>query len=170
VAVKDAGAAGRIKAGSERLLEVLSSTPVEDFVPEGESGPEPALVTEMVGALELDGHENVLEVGTGFGWRTALLTKLARQVWSVELEHVAAQAAAGALTRHGATGVRVIVTDGARGLPARAPYDAILVGPDFPTVPAALTRQLAPGGRLVQRLGDELAVFERAGAGPERVR
>ena len=170
MAVKEAGAAGGVQAGRERLLDALRTTPLEEFVPEGQQGPEPGRVAEMVGALELTGHEHVLEVGTGCGWRTALLAKLAARVWSVEREYAAVEAASAALAGHGLYGVRVIQAEGARGLPARAPYHAILVGPDFANVPAALVRQLAPGGRLVQRLSDELAVFERTGNGLERVR
>ena len=128
----------------------------------------------MLAALELTGDENVLEVGTGYGWQTALLSKLAARVWSIERHHDLAQAAAGALVEQGIEGVRVVVADGSRGLPARAPYDAIVVAAAYPRVPGPLARQLAPGGRLVQPLGEggaeDVVLFERTGNGLERTR
>jgi protein-L-isoaspartate(D-aspartate) O-methyltransferase len=175
-ALLDAGAealaaAARTKGvGDERLLAAIRTTPRTGFLPEDEAVADPSLELAMVEALGLTGAENVLEVGTGRGWRTALLAKLARRVWSIERRYDMAESAAAALARHGVGGVRVIVGEGSRGLPGRAPYHTILVGPTFPSVPASLTRQLARGGRLVQPMGGEVVLFERAGNGLERVR
>jgi protein-L-isoaspartate(D-aspartate) O-methyltransferase len=170
VAVREAVVAGESGVRNERVLEAVRSTPLAEFVPEGQEGTDTALALAMVDALELRGDEQVLELGTGDGWRTALLAKLARRVWSVERDYRVGESAAAALARQGIGGVRVIVGDGSRGLPGRAPYHAILVGPAFPSVPAALVRQLARGGRLVQRIGDEVVLFERTANGLERVR
>jgi protein-L-isoaspartate(D-aspartate) O-methyltransferase len=173
-----------------RLLDAIRTTPREGFVPveqrerayRDEPLPipheqvttQPSLVATMVDALELTGEENVLEVGTGYGWQTALLSKLARQVWSIERHHDLAQAAAAALVEQGIDRVRVVVADGSRGLPARAPYHAIVVAAAYPRVPGPLARQLAPGGRLVQPLGEggaeDVVLFERTGNGLERTR
>ena len=154
----------------ERLLDAIRTTPLSEFVPEDQVTTPPLLVAATIDALGLTGDEQVLEVGTGSGWQTALLAKLARRVWSIESDYEAAESAASALARQGIGGVRVIVGQGSRGLPGRAPYQAIVVAENYPRVPAALTRQLAPGGRLVQLIGDEVALFERAAGGLQRVR
>lgn len=173
-----------------RVLDAIRVVPREGFVPEeerpnayldaplpishGQVTTQPSLVAAMVDALALTGDENVLEVGTGLGWQTALLAKLARTVWSVERHHDLAESAAAALVRQKVRGVRVVVGDGSRGLPARAPYDAILVAAAYPRVPNALVRQLAVGGRLVQPIGEggaeDVVLFERTDAGLERRR
>lgn len=128
---------------------------------------QPSLVARMVEALELEGAERVLEIGTGHGWQTALLGELAGHVWSVERWADLAEAASANLARHGVGNANVLVGDGSEGLAERAPYDAILVSAAFPKVPAPLADQLAEGGRLVQpigRGGDEVVVlFERSG-------
>jgi protein-L-isoaspartate(D-aspartate) O-methyltransferase len=109
----------------------------------------------------------VLEVGTGFGWQTALLARLAARVWSVERWPDLAEAARERLERRGETNVSVVVGDGSEGLPEHAPYDAILVSAAFPSVPSTLVAQLADGGRLVHPLGEggdeEVVLFEKRG-------
>jgi protein-L-isoaspartate(D-aspartate) O-methyltransferase len=167
VAVKDVGEA---RVGKERLRDVLRATPVDRFVPEGEPEPDERRVMATLEGLELTGEENVLEIGTGFGWQTALLAQLARRVWSIERRYDRVEAAAAALAGSGMRSVRVISGDGSRGLPGRAPYHTIVVTPAFPNVPSALARQLVRGGRLVQPIGGELVLFERGAGGLERVR
>ena len=174
----------------ERLLDAIRTTPRADFVTadqeeeayldvplpiaRGQVTTQPSLVAAMIDALELTAEENVLEIGTGSGWQTALLGKLARYVWSVERFHDLAQSAAGALARQEVRGVRVVVGDGSRGLPARAPYDAIVVAAAYRRVPGPLTRQLAPGGLLVQPIGEggaeDVVLFERTEGGLEQRR
>lgn len=128
---------------------------------------QPSLVARMVEALELRGPERVLEIGTGFGWQTALLARLGARVWSVERWPDLAEAARDRLERIGATNAVVVVGDGTDGLPEDAPYDAILVSAAFPSVPSALVAQLGDGGRLVQPLGEggdeEVFLFEKRG-------
>jgi protein-L-isoaspartate(D-aspartate) O-methyltransferase len=122
-------------------------------IPHGQVTTQPSLVARMVEALELRGHERVLEVGTGYGWQTALLGRLADKVWSVERWDDVAATARDHLARAGATNIEVVVGDGSQGLPGHAPYDAILVSAAFPRVPPPLAMQLARGGRLVQPIG-----------------
>jgi protein-L-isoaspartate(D-aspartate) O-methyltransferase len=127
----------------------------------------------MVETLELSPSKRVLEVGTGFGWQTALLARLAGEVWSVERWQDIARTARSHIDRHG-DNATVVVGDGSGGLPEHAPYDAILVSAAFPSVPAPLVEQLADGGRLVQPIGlggaDEVVLFEKRAGVLERIR
>lgn len=122
-------------------------------IPHGQVTTQPSLVAQMVEALALTSSDRVLEIGTGFGWQTALLARLAGEVWSVERWDDLARTASANLERHGVENATVVVGDGSRGLPANAPYDAILVAAAFPRVPAPLAAQLVEGGRLVQPIG-----------------
>jgi protein-L-isoaspartate(D-aspartate) O-methyltransferase len=109
----------------------------------------------------------VLEVGTGFGYQTALLAMLAVEVWSIELWPDMTDAARAALAKVGIENVTLLVGDGTLGLPNRAPFDAIVVTAAFPTVPRPLTEQLGEGGRLVQPIGpgghEEVKLFQKRG-------
>jgi protein-L-isoaspartate(D-aspartate) O-methyltransferase len=123
----------------------------------------------MIEALDLSGGERVLEVGSGYGFQTALLARLAAFVWSIERWPGLAEAARANLGRHGVENVEVIAGDGSLGLPDHAPFDAVLVSAAFPRVPSPLARQLAEGGRLVQPIGpggaDDVLLFgKRDGA------
>ena len=138
-------------------------------IPHGQVTTQPSLVAKMIEALGLTGSERVLEVGTGYGFQTALLAQLSTSVHSVERFPDVAQTARVNLTRPGVANVEVIVGDGTKGLPEHAPYDAILVSAAFPRVPPPLAEQLAPGGRLVQPVGpggeEEVILFERGPRG-----
>ena len=135
---------------------------------------QPSLVARMVEALELSGQDHVLEIGTGFGWQTALLARLAAFVWSVERWPDLADEARGRLARHGTDNLEIIIGDGTEGLRAHAPFDAIIVCAAFTSVPGALAAQLADGARLVQPLGpggdEEVLLFAKAGSRLERRR
>src|SRR5919106_1605772 len=96
-------------------------------IPHGQVTTQPSLVAKMIEALELAGSERVLEVGTGYGFQTALLAHLSRCVYSVERFDDVAETALINLDRHRIENVEVAVGDGTRGLPEHAPYDAILV-------------------------------------------
>ena len=128
----------------------------------------------MIEALGLKGSERVLEVGTGYGWQTALLTRLSNFVWSVERWPDVAETARSNLARHGITNAEVVAGDGTEGLPEHAPYDAILVSAAFPSVPPPLEEQLKLGGRLVQPIGsggnEEVVLFEKEPRGLTRRR
>ncbi len=126
---------------------------------------QPSLVAKMIEALALTGEERVLEVGTGYGWQTALLARLAREVWSIERRPDLAETARENLARHGVENATVVVGDGTEGLAAQSPFDAILVSAAFPEVPEPLADQLVADGRLVQPIGpggsEEVVLFER---------
>ena len=112
------------------------------------------VLIRMLEALELTGTEHVLDIGTGAGYRAALLGKLAGRVRSIEQTPSVAAAARTLLSRMGVTNVEVIDGDGSLGWPEHAPYDAILVGCASPDVPNELIAQLTEGGRLVIPVGD----------------
>jgi protein-L-isoaspartate(D-aspartate) O-methyltransferase len=182
------GAARAVGVADARLLAAIEAVPRAEFAPpefagsayedrplpiaHGQVTTQPSLVARMVEALALRGDEGALEVGTGFGWQTALLARLARFVWSVERWPDLADEARARLSRFGAENVEVVVGDGSGGLPEHAPYDAILVAAAFPNVPPPLAAQLAEGGRLVQPLGtggaEDVVLFERVGERLER--
>lgn len=122
---------------------------------EGQTISQPYIVALMSEALHLTGSEKVLEVGAGSGYQTAVLSLLAREVIAIERHARLATQAQNALHAFGAANVRVLVGDGSHGLPNNAPYDAILVAANAPTVPPPLVAQLAPGGRLVLPVGPE---------------
>jgi protein-L-isoaspartate(D-aspartate) O-methyltransferase len=171
-----------------RLLEAIAAVPRAQFVPPGlceqayEDKPlpiphgqvttQPSLVAQMVEALDLSPSERVLEIGTGFGWQTALLARLAGEVWSVERWQDIARTARSHLDRRGIENTTVVVGDGSGGLPGHAPYNAIIVAAAFPRVPPPLVEQLADRGRLVQPIGfggaDEVLLFEKRGGVLER--
>ena len=164
-----------------RVLEAVAQVPRAEFVPAaerlhayrdepipipgGQVTTQPSLVARMLEALALEGQEHVLEIGTGFGWQTALLARLAADVVSVERLPELARAAERNLRR--ASDIELVVADGSAGMEAWAPYDAIVVAAAFTSVPPPLAAQLVPGGRLVQPIGpggrDEVVLFERAG-------
>jgi protein-L-isoaspartate(D-aspartate) O-methyltransferase len=153
-----------------RVLRAMERVPRHLFVPPEscwrayEDGPlpigydqtisQPYIVAKMLDALELEGHERVLDVGTGSGYQAAVLAELAREVWSVEIIPELATAARSRLQELGYPNVQVITGDGSVGLPERAPFDAIVVAAAAPYVPRSLIEQLSPSGRLVVPVGD----------------
>jgi protein-L-isoaspartate(D-aspartate) O-methyltransferase len=174
----------------ERVLDAIEAVPRGEFVPaehgdrayrdepipipHGQVTTQPSLVARMLEALALEGDERVLEVGTGYGFQTALLAALARRAWSVERWSDLAATARANLERHGTQNAEVIVGDGSEGLPEHAPFEAIVVSAAFPDVPDPLATQLAPGGRLVHPVGsgghEEVMLFERTPGGLKRRR
>ncbi len=164
-----ARAAAEAGVRDERLLAVMARLPRAAFMPaeavgrayrdrplritHGQVTSQPSLIAMMVEALALEGGEKVLEIGTGYGYQTSLLANLAREVWSVELWPDMTAAARRALDSQAIENAHLVVGDGSLGLPEQAPFDAIVVCAAFPTVPAPLIDQLAPGGRLVQPIG-----------------
>jgi protein-L-isoaspartate(D-aspartate) O-methyltransferase len=177
------GAVRSTGVDDERLLAAIGEIPRAEFVAaetaarayvdeplpiaRAQVTTQPSLVARMVAALALRGTERVLEVGTGSGWQTAVIARLATFVWSVEHWPELAKPARERLGRLGVGNVEVVVGDGTEGLPEHAPYDGILVSAAFPSVPRPLVSQLAAGGRLVQPLGrggaEDVVLFERAG-------
>jgi len=111
-------------------------------------------LVHMLEALNLNGSESVLDIGTGAGYRAALLGNLASRVISVEVSEAIATSAQQRLERTGSANVEVIAGDGSLGWAPNAPYDAIVVGCACPDIPNQLIHQLAEGGRLVIPIGD----------------
>jgi protein-L-isoaspartate(D-aspartate) O-methyltransferase len=159
----------RARVSDERVLTALAEVPRERFVPRelegraydnvalaiecGQTISQPLVVARMTQLLELAGDDRVLDVGTGSGYHAAVLARLARHVWSIERHRPLAEQAARALREAGVGNVTVLVGDGARGLHAEEPFDAINVAAAAP--PAVLERLaagLAAGGRLVAPL------------------
>jgi protein-L-isoaspartate(D-aspartate) O-methyltransferase len=173
-----------------RVLEAMGRVPRELFVPEelrarayedaalpiggGQTISQPYMVARICEALALDGRERVLDVGTGSGYQAAVLAELAGEVDTIErIPELAAQARA-SLAAAGYDRVNVHVGDGTRGLPARAPFDAIAVAAAAPEFPPALYEQLAPRGRLVMPVGgphgQRLELVVKSPEGPAVVR
>jgi protein-L-isoaspartate(D-aspartate) O-methyltransferase len=121
---------------------------------EGQTISAPGIVAAMSQALELTGAETVLEVGTGSGYQSAILSRLCARVVSIERVPRLAASARRTLDRLGVSNVVVYLGDGTRGRPAEAPFDAIVVTAGGPAVPDPLLDQLAVGGRLVGPFGD----------------
>ncbi len=126
---------------------------------------QPSLISAMVEALRLVGSERVLEVGTGYGYQTAILASLVREVYSIERVPELADRARTNLERAGIRNAIVVTGDGTRGLPPYAPFAAIIVTAAAPAVPAPLVDQLIEDGRLVQPIGhggnEQVTVFRK---------
>lgn len=149
----------------ERVLQAMAEIPRHLFVPEAwrssayTDGPlpigeeqtisQPYIVALMSESLQLQGAETVLEIGTGSGYQAAVLSRLAKQVYSIEIIPQLAETARARLAALGYTNVTVIVGDGNLGWPQASPYEAIMVTAAAPQVPPALLEQLADGGCLV---------------------
>jgi protein-L-isoaspartate(D-aspartate) O-methyltransferase len=166
-----------------RVLEAMREVPRHLFVPEGlrssacedralpiadaQTISQPYIVAIMTELLAPEPQHRVLEIGTGSGYQTAILSRLAGRVFSIERHPGLADAASRLLTTLGITNVEVHVGDGTEGLPAEAPFDRILVTAGAPSIPAVLKEQLAEGGRLLIPVGpsgfQHLTVVERAG-------
>ena len=114
---------------------------------------QPFMVALMTEALELKGHERVLEVGTGSGYQTAILAELAGKVYSIERIRALAMRAIRRIESLGYYNVLIRVGDGSVGWKEMAPFDAILVTAGTPQVPIRLIEQLGEDGRLVVPVG-----------------
>ena len=152
------------------VLRAMREVPREKFIPpdmelyayddsplpiaEGQTISQPYIVAYMIEALELRGRERVLEIGTGSGYAAAVLSRCAAEVYTVERIPFLAETARERIQSLGFRNVTVHLGDGTMGWPDHAPYDAIVVTAGAPDVPAELTEQLAPGGRLVIPVGN----------------
>ncbi len=163
-----------------RVLEVMGAIPRSRFVPaaqrkhayedrplpigHGQMISQPYMVAVMTELLRLEPGDRVLEVGTGSGYQAAVLSRLARRVFTIEILAPLAERARGTLHSLGFDNVVVVTGDGYRGLPDEAPFDGILVTAAPAEVPQPLLDQLALGGRLVIPVGERkqwLRMYER---------
>ena len=177
-ALLDTIVASRVSA---RVVEAFRQVDRGDFVPpevpnpyvdkpieilENQTTSQPSLIAQMIDAADVLPGDRVLEVGTGFGFQTALLAKLAGTIVSVERHGSISTEAASNLAGAGITNVELVVGDGWLGVPDRGPYDAIIVSAAAQRVPDAFVGQLVPGGRLVipvrTQNGDDVLLFLRS--------
>jgi protein-L-isoaspartate(D-aspartate) O-methyltransferase len=170
-----------------RVLDAMSRVPRHEFIPEtlrqeayedhplpigeGQTISQPYIVAAMLEHLALQATDRVLEVGTGSGYVTALLSLLCAEVYSVERHAQLAALAESTLHRLGYRNMKIRVGDGSQGWSEYAPFDAILVSAATPEMPPALFAQLREGGRLVVPVGppssQELQLIGKIAGEPE---
>jgi len=166
-----------------RVIEIMSRVPRHLFVrdsfqhkaygdhplPIGESQTisQPFVVAAMTAALQLTGEERVLEIGTGSGYQTAILSELAAQVFTIERVKSLGRQAKQLLESLGYTHINYKIFDGTYGWRQLGPYDAVLITAAGPEVPKALMEQVKNGGRIIAPIGDdqgqELMCYTRRG-------
>lgn len=136
-------------------------------IPERQTTSQPSLIARMIDALELGPEAVVLEVGTGYGFQTALLAQVAGRVISIERHRALAEKARANLAAAGMDNASVLVGDGWEGVPEHAPYDGIVVSAAADEIPDALREQLVEGGRMVIPVragqGDSVLLLQRSG-------
>ncbi|MCD6399169.1 protein-L-isoaspartate(D-aspartate) O-methyltransferase [candidate division WOR-3 bacterium] len=154
---------------NERLLQVFIKVPREEFVPEefkysayadtalpignGQTISQPYIVARMLQMLDVEKENNVLEIGTGSGYQTALLAELALTVVTIERIRSLLSIAEDRLTKLGYHNIVFILGDGSIGYTKMAPYDRIIVSAASPDIPSSLFNQLKEGGRMVIPIG-----------------
>jgi protein-L-isoaspartate(D-aspartate) O-methyltransferase len=154
----------------EKVLSSLNAVPRHHFVPEAlqsraygdhalpisanQTISQPFIVAKMTELLGIDGDSRVLEIGAGSGYQTAVLAKIAGQVYAIERIGELAREAQARIRQLDIYNATVKCFDGTLGWAAHAPYDAILVAAGSPVIPAPLVAQLKVGGRLVLPVGD----------------
>ncbi len=155
---------------NSRVLDAMRETPREAFVPDakpddiyadsplsighGQMISQPFTVAFMAAALQLTGNESVLEIGAGSGYGAAVLSKLARVVFTIERNSELARQAREQIALAGCNNVTVVVGDGTLGLPEKAPFDAISVTAFGRHLPAAYQQQLKDQGRIIMPVGE----------------
>ena len=168
-----------------RVLEAFLAVPREVFVPENfrdqayadtaipigeeQTISQPYTVAFMSQLLGLKGREKVLEIGAGSGYAAAILSRLCRQVYTIEIKPSLAMKARASLKKLGITNVEVIIGDGRLGLAGKAPFDAISIAAAAAQIPLPLIKQLKIGGVLViprgGPFGQQMVKITKTGAG-----
>jgi protein-L-isoaspartate(D-aspartate) O-methyltransferase len=163
------------------VLAAMLAVPRHEFVPKelrsrayedlplpigsGQTISQPYIVAAMTLALRLQPTDRALEIGTGLGYQAAILSRLAKEVFTIERQPDLASAASERLASLGYLNVHVHCGDGTLGLPEFAPFDAVLVAAAAPAAPQPLLAQLAEGGRMIIPVGDadnqELRLIEK---------
>jgi protein-L-isoaspartate(D-aspartate) O-methyltransferase len=152
-----------------KVLNAIESTPREAFTPDlfkerawedsalpiacGQTISQPFIVGLMTQALQIESRSRVLEIGTGSGYQTTILSKLSRLVYTVERYRTLMRDAEALFATLGLTNVITRFGDGGEGWPEQAPFDRIMVTAAAPDEPTALLSQLKPGGILVAPIG-----------------
>ena len=157
----------------ERVLSAMSSIPREKFVLEGEKDnayldcplsigmgqtiSQPFMIALMTQCLSLKGQETILEVGTGSGYQAAILSKLAKKVYTIERFSILADRAEKIFKELEIKNVKVMVGDGSKGLEKFSPYDGIIVTAGAPEIPKSLIEQLNEEGKVVIPVGNSFS-------------
>jgi protein-L-isoaspartate(D-aspartate) O-methyltransferase len=158
------------EAFAARVMQAMGEVPREKFIPPNmqgaafENGPlpighgqtisQPYIVALMTDLLEPEADHNILEIGTGCGYQTAILARLCSTVYTVEVVRELGEAAADRLQSLGYRNIEFLIGNGYAGWPDHAPYDGIIVTAAASHIPPALLEQLKPGGRLVIPVGE----------------
>ncbi len=173
---------------STSVLQAIATIPRDRFVPEelqyrawedtalpighGQTISQPFVVAWMTEQLNLTGTETVLEIGTGSGYQTAILSQLADRVVTVERIPELSRQAQSLLSSLGIDNVEYHIGDGTLGCPEKSPYDAIIVTAGAPDIPSPLYQQLKTGGRMIIPIGDrsiqEMELIVKHKDGPRR--
>jgi protein-L-isoaspartate(D-aspartate) O-methyltransferase len=139
-------------------------------LPHGQTTSQPSLIAQMIDALDVRADDRILEVGTGYGFQTALLTHRSSRVTSIDRIADLAAAARVNLERAGATGAEVFVGDGWQGVVERAPFDRIIVSAAARALPDALADQTVDDGVVVIPIADAVYVYVKRGEALHRAR
>lgn len=158
-----------------RVIEVMKTVPRHLFVPEnmieyayddralsigeGQTISQPYIVALMTELLELKGDEKVLEIGTGSGYQAALLSYLAKEVFTVERISSLAEEAKRRFEKLGIKNIKVFIKDGTEGLPEHAPFDRVIITAATPEIPPPLIEQLKNHGIIVAPVGDRYTQY-----------
>lgn len=158
-----------------RVIEVMKTVPRHLFVPEnmieyayddralsigeGQTISQPYIVALMTELLELKGDEKVLEIGTGSGYQAAVLSYLAKEVFTVERISSLAEEAKRRFEKLGIKNIKVFIKDGTEGLPEHAPFDRVIITAATPEIPPPLIGQLKNHGIIVAPVGDRYTQY-----------
>lgn len=152
-----------------QIIEAIKTTPRHDFVPDnlktrayddcaleilpGQTISQPYIVALMIKMLELDKTHRVLEIGTGTGWQTCLLSKLAKEVYSIDIRDTLYRFAEEKIKKYSNGNVYLKIADGFYGWEDKSPFDRIILSCASDSIPQPLLKQLHPGGIMILPLG-----------------